>query len=117
MKAAFIEVHDRRFGHRGAGGVEAVTFRLAARGVVDKPEPPPWPSGGKLSDATLASRRVWFDGAWIDTPVYDRDRLPAAAHLSGPAVIDENGSTTVVPPTWSATVLEHGDLLLERNDA
>jgi len=116
MRAAFIDVHDRRFGHRGTGGVEAVTFRLTARGVMDKPEPPPWPSGGVLGDAALGARPVWFDGGWVDTPVYERSRLPAAARLPGPVVIDESGSTTIVPPGWSARVLDHGDLLLERNE-
>jgi N-methylhydantoinase A len=116
MREAFIDVHDRRFGHRGTGGVEAVTFRLAARGVMDKPEPPPWPSNGVVADAALGPRPVWFDGGWVDTPVYERSRLPAAAVLPGPAVIDESGSTTIVPPAWSARVLDHGDLLLERND-
>jgi len=53
----------------------------------------------------------------VDTPVYERSRLPAAARLPGPVVIDESGSTTIVPPAWSARVLDHGDLLLERNDA
>jgi N-methylhydantoinase A/oxoprolinase/acetone carboxylase beta subunit len=49
--------------------------------------------------------------------VYERSRVPAAARLPGPVVIDESGSTTIVPPAWSARVLDHGDLLLERNDA
>lgn len=113
-QAAFADVHDRRFGHRSAGSVEIVNFRLVARGEVDKPEPPPWPSGGTLADASLGARRVWFDGAWLDTPVYDRTRLPAAVHFAGPTVIEEGGATTIVPPGWRGRVLAHGELLLER---
>jgi N-methylhydantoinase A len=115
MQAAFADVHDRRFGHRSSGSVEIVNFRLVARGEVDKPEPPPWPAAGTLADAALGRRPVWFDGAWHATPVYDRARLPAAAQFAGPAVIEEAGATTVVPPSWSAAVLEYGELLLERN--
>jgi N-methylhydantoinase A/oxoprolinase/acetone carboxylase beta subunit len=54
-------------------------------------------------------------GTWHETcPVYDRDRLGAGARLNGPAVVEEFGSTTVVPPTWSLSVDERGNLRLER---
>jgi len=82
---------------------------------VDKPEPPKWPANVTLADAVLGARPVWFDGSWFDTPVYDRARLPAGAHLSGPIVVEEAGATTIVPPHWSTAVLEYGELLLERN--
>jgi N-methylhydantoinase A len=115
MQAAFADVHDRRFGHRSSGSVEIVNFRLVARGVVDKPEPPLWPRVGVLADAALGCRRTWFDGAWMETPVYDRARMPAEARFAGPVVVEEGGATTIVPPGWSGSVLDHGELLLERN--
>ena len=115
MQAAFADVHDRRFGHRSSGSVEIVNFRLVARGEVDKPEPPKWPANVTLADAVLGARPVWFDGSWFDTPVYDRARLPAGARLSGPIVVEEAGATTIVPPHWSAAVLEYGELMLERS--
>ncbi|HTI80157.1 MAG TPA: hydantoinase/oxoprolinase family protein [Acetobacteraceae bacterium] len=115
LQAAFADVHDRRFGHRSSGSVEIVNFRLVARGVVDKPAPPLWPRDGALADATLGYRRIWFDGVWMETPVYDRTRMPAMAHFVGPVVVEEGGATTIAPPGWSGSVLDHGELLLERN--
>lgn len=115
MQSAFADVHDRRFGHRSSGSVEVVNFRLVARGVVDKPEPPPWTRGGALADASLGCRRVWFDGTWMETPIYDRERMPARSQFEGPVVVEEAGATTIVPPGWSGSVLDHGELLLERN--
>jgi len=115
LEAAFAEVHDRRFGHKAGGAVEIVTFRLAAIGESAKPALPRWPVEGELADAGTGARPVYFDGAFVETPVYDRERLPRAARIAGPAVIEESGSTTVVAPGWRAEVLEHGDLLLERS--
>jgi len=115
MQAAFADVHDRRFGHRSTGSVEIVNFRVVGRGEVDKPSLPPWPAGGSVANAALRPRSVWFDGIWHDTPVYDRARLPAEARFAGPAVIEEGGATTIVPPGWCCSVLEYGELLLERN--
>jgi N-methylhydantoinase A len=114
MEAAFAEVHDRRFGHRGGGSVEIVNYRVTALGVVDKPELPRWTGGGDAPQARTGSRNVIFNGQTLNTPLYDRTQLAAGVGLTGPAIVDESGSTTLLPPGWSLTVLEHGDLLMEK---
>ena len=115
MEAAFADVHDRRFGHRSEGAVEIVTYRVVALGRVDKPALPRWTASGSVADATTGTRDVWFDDGFRPTPIIDRAALTAGQSLTGPAILEENGSTTVVPPAWSLLVLEHGELLLERN--
>jgi len=60
-----------------------------------------------------ASTRAWFDGAWHHTPVLDRATLAAGTVISGPALITDDGATTVIVPGWQATLLKHGELLLE----
>jgi N-methylhydantoinase A len=114
MQAAFAEVHDRRFGHRGHGSVEIVTYRVTAVGRVDKPELPAWTAGGSVKDATIETRMVWFDGGFQPTPVLDRTKLAAAQAVNGPAILEESGSTTLVPPGWGLRVLDYGDLLMEK---
>jgi N-methylhydantoinase A/oxoprolinase/acetone carboxylase beta subunit len=46
--------------------------------------------------------------------VYERDQLAPTATLEGPAIVEEFGATTVVPPGWAARLDEFGDLILER---
>ena len=65
-------------------------------------------------DRLLGRRAVSFAGAFGAVPIYDRERLPSGAWLAGPAVIEESGSTTVVPPGWALQVLGSGDLLMQR---
>ncbi len=112
--AAFGDVHDRRFGHRSGSTVEIVNFRIAAVGVVDKPSLHKLPAGQVRTDARIGVREVYFNGAYIETPVYIRDRLGLAQVIVGPAIIEESGSTTLIPPHWSGSVLAHGELMLER---
>jgi len=114
--ATFASVHDRRFGHRSGGTVEIVNFRVTGVGHVYKPAVPRWTVAGTLDDATTEVRAVYFDGAYRDTPVYARESLPAGQRLPGPALIEESGSTTVIPVQWHARVMEHGEILLERSD-
>ena len=112
---AFHAVHDRRFGHRSAGATEIVTFRVAAIGLAAPLELPALPcSGGGSKAALVEHRRVYFDGALRDTPVYDRNRLPPEAAVEGPAIVEEAGATTVLPLGWRARANGHGDLVLER---
>ena len=58
------------------------------------------------------SREVWFDGKAHDTAVYDRTRFRAGAALTGPAIIDQVDSTTVVPPGATATVDKYMNILI-----
>jgi 5-oxoprolinase (ATP-hydrolysing) len=57
--------------------------------------------------------RFW-DRQWREVPLFRRDRLPAGAAVTGPAIITEANATTVVDDGWRATVTGHGHLLVER---
>jgi N-methylhydantoinase A len=69
---------------------------------------------GDAGRARTGSRPVFFDGAFVETPVYDRARLGAGDQLEGPAIVEEQGSTTVVFPTLAARVDDFGNLILTR---
>ncbi|HUF93677.1 MAG TPA: hydantoinase/oxoprolinase family protein, partial [Candidatus Limnocylindria bacterium] len=116
IEAAFHVQHRGAYGHASPGAVvELVNARLAAHGVVPKPAPERYRSTSTSMDAALVERRsVWFDGAPHDCPVWERERLPEGAALRGPAIVEEFGATTVVPPGWNGVVDEHGNLRLER---
>lgn len=52
-----------------------------------------------VKDAVLEKRKVWFpETGFVMTPVYDRDKLPVNARISGPAIVEQMDTTTVVPP-------------------
>ncbi len=58
------------------------------------------PSGRKTNvhDAQTGRRPVYFDGGWVETPVYWRDHLPTELHLPGPAIVEQMDCTTVIEP-------------------
>ena len=117
LESAFHQTHERRFGHRNDGETEVVSFRLTGLGRGSKPAFGAWNVPGDVAGARLETRPVFFAGRFHDTPVLDRSRLPAGASLAGPAIMEEEGATTVVPPGWHFRVLDSGDLMLERGDA
>lgn len=117
LEAAFHDTHERRFGHRNDGETEVVSFRLTGIGQGSKPAFGAWSVPGDGADARLETRAVFFGGRFFDAPVLARGRLPAGATGAGPAIVEEEGATTVVPPGWRFRVLDSGDLLMERGEA
>ena len=114
VETAFHTAHERRYGHASPGPAEIVNFRLTAIGAVPKAAPRRWTITGALDQARQAERVVSFDGAASSVPVYDRGRLPAGVAVTGPAVVEEMGATTIIPPGWTGAVGEWGELVLER---
>ena len=114
VSAAFHERHRAMYGHADpSAAIELVNARLTAYGVVAKPASERHRAPAAL-DALIERRRVWFDGAPHDCPVWERERLPERAAIEGPAIVEEFGATTVVPPGWRGALDEHGNLRLER---
>jgi len=111
---AFLDAHERRFGHREGSRVEIVNFRITAVGVVDRPALGLQAAAESGRGLQRRTREVYFDGRFVTAPIVLRDTLALNDTVAGPAVIEEAGSTTVMPPGWRARVIGHGELMLER---
>jgi len=90
-----------------------VNFALSGLGEVNKPDlkTQTAAAGGEKAEPK-ASRQVLFEGAYQDTPIYDRADLPAGTELDGPVVIEEFGSTIVVFPGQKVAVDGHGIMVV-----
>jgi len=72
------------------------------------------PVRGTAKDAVIEKRKVWFpETGFVATPVYDRDRLPVKSRITGPAIVEQMDTTTVVPPRAKLASDELGYLHLE----
>jgi N-methylhydantoinase A len=116
IEADFHRHHREIYGHSNPQAtVELVNARLTAYGLVPKPAAEHHAAVGASRDAALVERRpVWFGGRAHACPVWDRDRLPDGIELEGPAIVEEFGATTVVPPGWRGRCDDHGNLRFER---
>ncbi|MEU1317593.1 hydantoinase B/oxoprolinase family protein [Streptomyces tibetensis] len=66
------------------------------------------------SPAAPRTVRLHTGGAWRDVPLRRREELPPGDTVTGPAIITEAGSTTVVDDGWRAAATVEGHLVLER---
>jgi N-methylhydantoinase A len=111
LRQSFDLAYAAIYGHHGAPEeeIQLVRLRLSAFGVIDKPKLATVPADAGTQPVT--TRRVYFDGAWHASPVWDRAALGLGVRLAGPAIVEEFGATTVVPPGWTGTVDEFGNLI------
>lgn len=109
----FHEVHERTYGVRFHVPVELVALRVVARGATASvDEVAPIGAGKDVSAAVIETNKGYFNGAWQDTPHYDRGKLGVGARVDGPAIIRQYDSTTVLLPGHYAEIDPHGNILI-----
>ena len=111
---AFNAAHKRTFGYNYAGQqkIEVVNFCVSGFGLIERPELPTLAKRDGATPARKSVRPVYFEGAFRDTPVYERGALLPGFRLDGPAIVEEFGSTTVVFTGQYLEVDPHGVLIL-----
>lgn len=113
----FLEAHDRIYGHsveipakivgvrtvHRTGGSETIDeMRFAAS---DGPQ-------------VIGQRKIMIEGeaGFVTATVFDRDALPQGFSFSGPAVVQQADTTTLVEPGWSCMVDGAGNLIVTRRE-
>jgi N-methylhydantoinase A len=92
------------------------TCRLVAFGELPTLALPKTARGGAdPSAACRGSRRVYVRG-WINAPAYWFDALTAGMRLAGPAVIDSESTTVLLPPGTGAEVDVYGSLVIREGE-
>jgi N-methylhydantoinase A len=99
-------------------GIVLNEIRVSAIGVVPKIKPAQSAASRDPETARSGSRKAYWGPAigFIDTPVYDRDRLGANAVIAGPALCDAEDTVIVLPPGWRYRTDTFGFGWMERLD-
>jgi N-methylhydantoinase A len=125
MVAAFHDEYHQRNGNRfDTMPVEGVTYRVQVFVPSPKIRYPAvaatlHPRGGVPRAGTTTLRYLYhlenldnLASNDIEAPCYERSALGAGDRLEGPAIVWEDASTTLVPSGRTATVGEHGELVV-----
>ena len=108
LRGAFDSAHDERYGYSDPDAeLELVTIRVAV--VLPGGELPARDSGGESKD--LDAREAVFAGERATAAV--RRGAPAEP-LDGPAIVELDEATLVVPPGWRCGEADDGTLVMER---
>lgn len=118
---SFHRAHEQLYGYcfrtDPSQQVEWVNLRVTGIGPIRRPGSRRFaPADGDPGRARIGSRPVCFAG-WAETPIYDRAKLAAGDRLTGPAVIEEFGSTIPVHPGFAVGVDGFGNIIVTQAGA
>ncbi|MGE0826842.1 MAG: hydantoinase/oxoprolinase family protein [Candidatus Binatia bacterium] len=109
----FHTLHEQLYRFRLEAECEIVTLRAVALGKGAALQLPQADLAGASPKAALIDEhKIYFDGEFLSTPIYDRARLHPGNRVSGPAIVTEMDSTTVVLPDFTAEVDRYFNILI-----
>ncbi len=124
VAARFHAEHRALYGYDFAGDatqqVEWVNLRVSGIGPIQRPEITRVGSGGVHTPvelvATTPRRPVCFEAAdgYVDTPVLWRPDLAPGTTVTGPAIIEEFGSTVPLHPGFVARIDDYLNIIVTR---
>ncbi len=125
VAAAFHAEHRTLYGYDFADDprqhLEWVNLRVTGIGPITRPQLPRLPArtpadGDVEARARRAVRPVCFDidDGYLPAPIYDRDALLPGDVVTGPAVVEEFGSTVPIHPGFASRVDDFGNLVISR---
>jgi N-methylhydantoinase A len=104
-QVSFEDLYRQEYGSAADSPIELVGLRV--RVTCALPRLPTEPVPAVDGPAVVRQRSAWFaETGWVECDVVDWQRCRPGHHLDGPVLIEDLGTTVVVPPTWQAQIDE-----------
>jgi N-methylhydantoinase A len=117
MRERFDTLHEQNSGHKAeTEPVELVSLRLISLGLVPQAKLSPGKvTGRKIDEAKTSERKVFFgkEHGTLATQIYARDRLEPGHKITGPAIVEQLDTTTLIQPEQQAVVDEYGNIIIK----
>ena len=112
---AFHRLHEERYGFCDRSkAVQVVNLRLRMTVAAEAYEPVRRePVAGNGAAALYGEKQIYFDGEFLRSGFYRREKLTPGDVVEGPAMITEYTSATVLPPESRMRVDAMGNLVIE----
>jgi N-methylhydantoinase A len=111
---SFHDAHERNFGHRRPAKIQSVHLRTRAIGLLSRPNIMESEAESESAeDALESNRNVYLRGeGFVSYNIYKRSALNSGNVIAGPAIIEEETSTTLIRKGDKLTVDRFGNLTI-----
>ena len=119
-RQGFHRVHEREYAHAFEDSeVEIVNIGVEGVGKIPEVKPPELGTANGKPPKPSSEREVWFEAAhaMVKSAVYSRASLLAGHLISGPAVIEQEDSTVLIPVDQTGRVDQAGNIVISRGAA
>ena len=115
----FLLAHERIYGHSSREPARIVNLRSVhgiEAGFESSRTSPCAASAATCGRLPARSRTIWLPGATapIEARILERTALATGERFTGPALVEQVDTTTLVPPGWTGEVAPGGELILAR---
>ena len=117
IESDFHQLHKKRYAFSLTDTkIEIVNFHLVAEVIVNKPViGKVVAKGNSVEDALIATENVDFDEAGIhESRFFDRTKLDPGMTITGPAIIVEDSTSTVVPPKHQFSIDIYANIIISK---
>jgi len=109
----FHQMHYQRYGHNNPiEEVEYVNLRVTAIGRIPRVKV----TGQQIFEAgepkSVKVKQIYFGKEYQETKVYLRKFLRSGYEFHGPAIVEEQSCTIVIPPGYKANVDQYGNIII-----
>ncbi|WML58907.1 hydantoinase/oxoprolinase family protein [Neobacillus sp. PS2-9] len=114
----FHQSHKNEYGHSFLDSpIEIVNIRVTGIGVMPKIEKQAINHDYTLEEATVKTGKSIFNVNGhlesVETKFYQRERIPVGVEFSGPCIVLQKDTTTVIPPNCNAYIEEYGNMIIK----
>jgi len=105
------------YSYEGKEAAELVNIGVTGLGLIKRPPVSELRAGGPDASAALkANGRIHVNQGreTADCPIYARELMLAGNTVTGPSIIEQYDSTTVIEPGWQGTIDRFGNLVISR---
>ncbi|RYZ80669.1 MAG: hypothetical protein EOP04_25450 [Proteobacteria bacterium] len=115
MIADFHRLYEREYSYRLDSQVDVVGLHLIASAEIGKLKIFPLPTTGASIDSAVKGRRMvdYATEGRHEAMIYDGDRLEPGMTFSGPAIIEDSGTTIVIHPGNRVQIDPYGNTHIE----
>ncbi|UYO35972.1 hydantoinase/oxoprolinase family protein [Bacillus zhangzhouensis] len=118
LMEAFHQLHQRQYGHRDdQAKIEFTHLRVR---VIGETPPLPFSPVHESSGQSLTPheyRQIFIEEKEYEASVYNRDTLSVGSIVNGPAVIEQDDTTTLILPNWAGSIDRSGNLVISKEAA
>jgi len=118
FRKAFEAAYGQLYGRTIEGvEIEVLSWTLTISAVIKDRHIPSEQQAVDRSQPDPIGQQRLFDPSsekYVDAPVYLREQLLPGDHLSGPALITESQTTTVITANYEARISEQGHVIMSR---
>ncbi|BCQ40435.1 hydantoinase/oxoprolinase family protein [Erwinia rhapontici] len=113
LQESFQQLHQQRYGFTGARtDIELTTLRLSLTAPLPRPTEKAFVP--HAPEAHRPRRPLYLNQRWQPADIWQRVQIQFDDRLTGPAIVEQDDTTTLILPGWTAQLDPAGNLLITR---